>query len=141
MNFFFFAECSRSGRSAKFFFIFFFSFVFRKKILFLCRVFILILGKHPLCRVFFLTLGKPPLYRVFFLLSVFSAALGKELVCRVPERIHSTNIKTLGKFDVSGSVGNRHLQHKCTNIATYATSRSTFLQHPNETLKTYLRNM
>ena len=51
----------------------------------------------------FLTLGKPPLYRVFFFPSVFSAALGKELVCRVSERIHSANTKTLGKFDISGS--------------------------------------
>ena len=35
--------------------------------------------------------------------SVFSAALGKELVRRVPEGIHSANIKTLGKFEDSGS--------------------------------------
>ena len=35
--------------------------------------------------------------------SVFSAALGKELIRRVPEGIHSANIKTLGKFVDSGS--------------------------------------
>ena len=38
-----------------------------------------------------------------FLPSVFSAALGKELIRRVPEGIHSTNIKRLGKFEDSGS--------------------------------------
>ena len=48
--------------------------------------------------VFVLTLGKTPC-----LPSVFSAALGKELVHRVPEGIHSANIKTLGKFEDSGS--------------------------------------
>ena len=37
------------------------------------------------------------------MLSVFSAALDKELVRRVSERIHSANIKTLGKIDVSDS--------------------------------------
>ena len=42
---------------------------------------------------------------VLFLPSVFSAALDKEFVRRVPKLIHSTNIKTLGKFDVSGSEG------------------------------------
>ena len=36
--------------------------------------------------------------------SVFSAALGKELVRRVSEGIHSANIKTIGKFEDSGSV-------------------------------------
>ena len=35
--------------------------------------------------------------------SVFSAALGKDLVRRVPEGIHSVNIKTLGKFEDFGS--------------------------------------
>ena len=39
----------------------------------------------------------------FFLPSVFRVALSKELIHCVPEGIHSTNIKTLGKFDVSGS--------------------------------------
>jgi len=42
-----------------------------------------------------------------FFASVFSATLGKELVRRVPEGIHSANLKTLGKFDVSGSEGKR----------------------------------
>ena len=36
--------------------------------------------------------------------SVFIMALGKELVRRVPEGIHSANIKILGKFEDSGSV-------------------------------------
>jgi len=35
--------------------------------------------------------------------SVFSAALGKELVRRVAEGIHSAYIKTLGKFEDSSS--------------------------------------
>ena len=39
----------------------------------------------------------------FILLSVFFAGLGKRLVCRVPEEMHSANIKTLGKEPVSGS--------------------------------------
>ena len=33
--------------------------------------------------------------------SVFRIALGKEFIFRVPERMHSANIKTLGKFEVS----------------------------------------
>ena len=37
--------------------------------------------------------------------SIFSAALGKDLVRRVSEEIHSANIKTLDKFEDSGSVG------------------------------------
>ena len=55
----------------------------------------------------FFTLGKPPLYQVFFFPCVFRVALDKELVCRVPERIHLANTKTLGKFDVCGSGGSR----------------------------------
>jgi len=35
--------------------------------------------------------------------SVFSIAPGKEFVCRVPEGIHSANIKIVSKFEVSGS--------------------------------------
>ena len=54
--------------------------------------------------------------------SVFSAALGKELVCRVPERIHSTNIKTLGKIDVSGS-GSLLLVGHVLSIAVAACAR------------------
>ena len=104
-----FAECPRSRLLTKFFFHFFSSPSFpEKNILFLCRVQKKkTLGKPPLCRgcrVFFLTLGKPPVCRVFFLPSVFSAALGKKLFRRVPDEIHSANIKILGKFDVSGSV-------------------------------------
>ena len=45
-----------------------------------------------------MTLGKTSC-----LPSVFSAALGKELVRQVSEGIHSANIKTLSKFDISGS--------------------------------------
>ena len=41
---------------------------------------------------------------MFFFPSVFRIALGKEFVCRVPEGMHLANIKTLGKFEVSGSV-------------------------------------
>ena len=36
--------------------------------------------------------------------SVFSVALGKDLVRRVPEGIYLVNIKALGKFEDSGSV-------------------------------------
>ena len=36
--------------------------------------------------------------------SVFFAALDKELVCRVIDKIHSTNIFALGKSAVFGSV-------------------------------------
>ena len=63
------------------------------------------------CRVFFLSLPS-----VFFstrqivclpsdiiLPSVFFAALGKELVCRVPDRMHSTNMFAIGTSAVSGS--------------------------------------
>ena len=39
----------------------------------------------------------------FILPSVFFAALGKRLVCRVPKKIHLANTKTLGKRLVSGS--------------------------------------
>ena len=47
---------------------------------------------------------QTPLFaECFFFPSVFKIALGKEFVCRVPERIHSANIKTLSKFDISGS--------------------------------------
>ena len=92
------------GTRQSFFFIFFLLFLSHKKYFTsLPSAKKKTLGKPPLCRVFFLTLGKPPFCRVFFLPSVFSAALGKELVCRVPKRIHSANIKTLGKVDVSGS--------------------------------------
>ena len=56
------------------------------------------LGKEEVCRVFFLHSAKRSIC-----LSVFVAALGKELVRRVPEGIHSANIKTLGKFENSGS--------------------------------------
>ena len=45
-----------------------------------------------------MTLGKP-----LSLPSVFRIALDKEFVCRVPEGMHSANIKTLGKFEISGS--------------------------------------
>ena len=89
-RFYFFAECPISGHSAKFFFHFFLLLLSQKKYF----------TSLPSVKK---TLGKPPLYRVFFLPSVFSAALGKDLVCRVPEKIHLANIKTLGKFDVFGS--------------------------------------
>ena len=44
------------------------------------------------------------LLSAFILPSVFFTALDKGLVCRVPEEMHSANIKTLGKQSVSGSV-------------------------------------
>ena len=50
---------------------------------------------------------------MFFLPSVFSIAPGKEFVCRVPEEIHSANVKTLGKFDVSGMM---HYSYKFLNF-------------------------
>jgi hypothetical protein len=40
---------------------------------------------------------------VFFLPSVFYLALGKELLCRVPEKKHSANHMALGKEPDSGS--------------------------------------
>ena len=43
------------------------------------------------------------LYRVFFLPSFFRAALGKEPLCRVPDKKHSAKRVTLGKDAVSGS--------------------------------------
>ena len=36
--------------------------------------------------------------------SVVSAALGKQLFCRVPDGMHSANIFALGKSAVSGNV-------------------------------------
>jgi hypothetical protein len=42
---------------------------------------------------------------VFFLPSVFYLALGKELLCRVPEKKHSANHVALGKEPDSGSGG------------------------------------
>ena len=53
--------------------------------------------------VFFYTRQTHSLSSFFFWPSVFRAALGKELVLRVPEGIYSANIKTLGKFEDSGS--------------------------------------
>ena len=69
----FFAEYFRSEHSVKFFFIFLLLFLFRKKILFLCRV---QKRKHS---------ANPLFAECFFWPSVFSSALGKELVCRVLE--------------------------------------------------------
>ena len=43
------------------------------------------------------------LYRVFFLPSFFRAALGKEPLCRVPDKKHSAKRVTLGKDAISGS--------------------------------------
>ena len=80
-RFYFFAACPRSGHFAKFFFHFLSSPSFpEKKILFLCRV---QKRKHS---------ANPLFAECFFLPSVFSAALGKELICRVPEIIHSANL-------------------------------------------------
>ena len=49
------------------------------------------------------TRQTPIFVECFFLPSDFRIALGKEFVCRVPEGMHSANIKTLGKFEDSGS--------------------------------------
>ena len=43
------------------------------------------------------------LCRVFFLPSVFYLALGKDRLCRVPDKIHSAKPPALGKVPVSGS--------------------------------------
>ena len=54
------------------------------------------------CRVFFFsTRQRVCLPSAIILPSVFFAALGKELVCRVPDRIHSTNIFALSKSAIS----------------------------------------
>ena len=86
-----------------FFFIFFLLLLFQKKDFISLPSVKKNTWQTPSLPSVFFTLGKLPLYRVFFLPSVFRAALGKELVCRVSNRIHSANIKTLDKFDVSGS--------------------------------------
>ena len=101
----FFAECFRSEHSAKFFFNFFsFPFFQKKVFISICRVYFFNTRQTTSSpSVFVLTLGKTPCLSSFFLPSVFSTALGKELVCRVPEEIHSANIKTHGKFEDSGS--------------------------------------
>ena len=71
-----------------------------------CRVFLF-------CRVFFSSLpsvlfsalgkdiGMPS---AIILPSVVSEALGKQLFCRVPDKMHSANLLALGKSVVSGSV-------------------------------------
>ena len=48
-------------------------------------------------------LGKYVFCRVFFLPSVFYLALGKDRLCRVPNKIHSAKPPALGKVPVSGS--------------------------------------
>ena len=50
-----------------------------------------------------ITLGKDAFCRVFFLPSVFYLALGKDRLCRVPDKIHSAKPPALGKVLVSGS--------------------------------------
>jgi len=66
--------------------------------IFLCRVpfftecFLSNLPSVELCRVFFASFAE-----CIYFAECFFAALGKWLVCRVPEEMHSANIKTLGK--------------------------------------------
>jgi hypothetical protein len=50
------------------------------------------------------TLGKKPLRECFLLPRVFCVALGKELLCRVPEIKHSAKNMALDKELNSGSV-------------------------------------
>ena len=59
------------------------------------------------CRVFFSTRQRVCLSSAIILPSVFFTALNKELVCRIPDIMHLTNIFALGKYAVSGSVGNK----------------------------------
>ena len=47
--------------------------------------------------------AKSSLSSVFFLPSVFYLALGKDRLCRVPDKIHSAKPPALGKVPVSGS--------------------------------------
>ena len=49
------------------------------------------------------TLGKAIFVECFFLPSVFYLALGKDRLCRVPDKIHSAKPLALGKVLVSGS--------------------------------------
>jgi hypothetical protein len=51
------------------------------------------------------TLGKKLLRRVFSFTEGFFVALGKELICRVPEKKHSANNMALVKEPNSGSAG------------------------------------
>jgi hypothetical protein len=44
-------------------------------------------------------------------------------------------------WKIRWNIGNICLYHTCTTIATYAISRSIFLQHPHETLEIYLWNI
>jgi hypothetical protein len=50
------------------------------------------------------TLGKELLAECFLLPRVFCVALGKELLCRVPEKKHSAKNLALGKEPNSGSI-------------------------------------
>jgi len=61
------------------------------------------LGKEGLCRVFFFYTRRRTLFVKCFLPSVFSLALGKEALCRMPEKKNSANHYTLGKEPDSGS--------------------------------------
>ena len=67
--------------------------------IFLCGVFFLVCRMSNFAECFLHRLPS-----AFILPSVFFAALGKGLVCRVPEGMHSANIKTLGKEPVSDGV-------------------------------------
>ena len=63
-----------------------------------CRVF------FSLPSGFFSALGKEfGMPSAIILPSVVSAALGKQLFCRVPDRMHSANVLALGKSPVSSS--------------------------------------
>ena len=57
------------------------------------------------CRVFFFSARQRVcLPSAIILPSIFFAALDKELVCRVADRMHSANIYALSKYAISGSV-------------------------------------
>ena len=64
------------------------------------------LRKQSLPSVFFSTRERVCLPSAIILTSVFFTALGKELVCRLPDIMHSANIFALGKSAVSGSENN-----------------------------------
>jgi hypothetical protein len=79
------------------------------------------------------TLGKELLRRVFSFTEGFCVALGKELLCRVPEKKHSAKYLALGKEPNSGSDRQRllcqvlfirHSTYTLTSVNRYSTKKS-----------------
>ena len=60
--------------------------------------------------------------------SVFFTTLGKSALCRVPDGMHSANQKTLGIFNVSGSVGKKGT-FTVKSVYNAVTSSSTGVYH------------